>query len=372
MYPEAFFRTLASAGDGTLEMADIKAMNHSTSHKRYGGGIHSKTAIYVNWAIACYRLLSTPHPTTHGTFPCTAFDASATEGRYLGFTFEDWNRAICLIKWFLREQHENRGATGSRALAPSKSIAKTPRYLQDEDQGRLFVSEVQSSDDNEDLGDMDKPKDLKLYRRFQKAVQAFVEAVGEPQSAEEVDLEPQELNEEVFKVHSDGLERTLNSTFQTSSRTALVNKSKQERPKISSGDALKFCEDQGRRGRVLWGVEDIEKMREEEFKRQRSNTLQYPDLLEVTTGLETRMDGVETADLPADFEQGKTQMSWDLRQKMGAQAADIPSFLSACIWAHLDPLDLTITHAHPLPGEAKAPKYKPHQVCSMSLPTPQL
>jgi len=171
MYPEAFFRTLASAGDGTLEMADIKAMNHSTSHKRYGGGIHSKTAIYVNWAIACYRLLSTPHPTTHGTFPCTAFDASATEGRYLGFTFEDWNRAICLIKWFLREQHENRGATGSRALAPSKSIAKTPRYLQDEDQGRLFVSEVQSSDDNEDLGDMDKPKDLKLYRRFQKAVQ---------------------------------------------------------------------------------------------------------------------------------------------------------------------------------------------------------
>jgi hypothetical protein len=66
---------------------------------RYQGGAKAKTIIYVNFAVAAHGLLQQSTKTIYrtGYFLYKGLD-QPSPSRFLGYEFEDWNRAIWTLK----------------------------------------------------------------------------------------------------------------------------------------------------------------------------------------------------------------------------------------------------------------------------------
>lgn len=354
MRPATFFKTLDSAVPGSKELIDIMALEHHDEHNRYGGGANDHTVMYINWAIICLKLLCLPVENRHHNFPKDPRDASETHGRFLGYTYEDWNRAMALVKW--NTKGSDRAPSGKRAISAIKNIATVPTFLTDEDLLKM-VDEGEQDEEETDEGDTPELKARKNTRRFDRLKAEFEEACRDPDLPPEVKtalkMDAMTVKSKAFRRNLDVLEKCLTKTFLSGKRS--------ERPSISKGDGLKFMEEQGKNAKVLWGVDDIEKKRMEAVNRFSRSALNLADVIMASTAADMPVEGLDDD----EFQSRKAALAWTLRQQMGSQSVPLPSFKEACEWGKFDPEDLTIKEAPKPTKEGAEPlKYKPHQIPS--------
>jgi hypothetical protein len=370
MITDTLFKTLMLATPATEEYRDICSLEFSSKLRTYGGGSSSKTNMYVNWSVALLRILLQPHTFEHATFPAAPRDESITEGRCMGFEYEDWYRAMCLLKWRIKDTTQGRGATGARSGSATKIIAKEPRYIQPEDEGRLAEEneDLSGSDHSDDDQARKRRKHFHLLNKSITELTAAAEEFGLHEEAETLRfLDATTINTAEFQDSTTHLERDLERTFQRTSRTGAVNKHKTAREPMSRGDVIKFCEEMNRLVQVMWGPADTDRMRSETINPSGASGLQLEQVIQLSAADAMPVEGLDDEELDS----AKTSLSWSLREKMAAQGAALPPFKASCGWAGLDPSDLTIEGAPPLSGESKAPKYKAHQVsCKFLEPFP--
>jgi hypothetical protein len=373
MKPVTFYNELLAATPGSVVLGDILAKAFVNAPERYHGGFKSQTIIYVNWAILCLRLLELG---IDSVFPQDAWDLSIHEGRFCGFTWEDWNRAMNLGKYALRERLGDRGARGSRELSHNRNIAVLPHYVTEEDLTNI-LDDDDLSGSNEADDDAEK-KNRRWEHRFWIASRALEEAVPQPgpEITTALTMDAKTASSKTFLRNVELLESTLAKTFQTNSRVISLPSTRIKRPRISQKDVLTFCADQGQRAKVLWGVEDIDNMRRESIDQITQAPINLSDMWESCRAIETAPEGVETDDLPAadpnedptdPAQDPQLRLIWDVKRAMGTQSAPIPSFKTACEWASVDPSNLVIKEAPPYldeHGNEQQYKYKTHQLPS--------
>lgn len=344
---------MAAQDPNSLEARDIVACRNHSQHDRYSGGQKSRTVIYVNYAITCLRLLRTPKEIGESVpFPPGGYDDTpGKEDRFMGYQFEDWNRAHWLLKWYWRENQQSRqNQSGKkREMSAALSIAKLPRYLNDEDEGGMISDDEVSEQDNaEDTKDQARRKQM---HRFYKAAAAFESAIEDtdlPDEYQEMRLNPAMVDTKEWKACAERLEKKLVNVFQSTH----MLKGLETRTNISKTDALHFMEEQGKNARVLWGPDDCEGMRKFLLH---ASTLDIHELVELATA-------AQNTDNDDDDDDQQDKLAWENRKKMSSKAAPIPSLSESCQWVGVSRDDLTIAEAVPDRKTGQKPTYKYHQV----------
>lgn len=280
MVPARFFAELQRATPGTIERADIEGGRYVHDPQRYSDKVKNTTVIYFNWAIVCLRILS--HGNEH--FPKDGRDDTGM-GRILCYTFEDWNRAAALVKWYTKDSLEKRGITGERAPAASKDIAKLPRYIKDSDLRDTAedddLSGVSGSDDD------DEKKQRRLAHKFygaQRVLEGKVVEKLEPDPP--LDAKILQTDEFMYREHQ--LELVLLSTIENTSHDSEPIQDRNLRPAIAAHELLRFCEEQAKGVSVVWGESDIN------VSRALATDVLDPSELLITSCMETGDDTPNT------------------------------------------------------------------------------
>lgn len=366
---EHFYKTLAAAAmDHTSnEYIDILNRDPQSDQARYRGGAKAKTAIYVNFAVAAHGLLQQKTKTAHGTgeFPCAGYDERPSPGRFLGYEFEDWNRAVWTLKLAAYQANDSRKSTANdvnaRNISARNNIAMLPYVLTAEDKTTLVEDDALSdvSDDKDTPEQKSRKRQYRLHKAVQKMEACFsLDDVPEDTRAL---LTSEDVDSGLFKEHAENLEKRLNKLF----GTAHSSQAREERPQVAKSEVLRFMWDQSRNVRVLWSPDDCNRVRSEAAKGLEASA--FSDLLELSD-MQSKSAEDATAGEPDDDEktldERRAGLSWEIRKLMGSKAAPIPPLGPACEWAQVSPDDLTIAGAAQDPVTGERPSYKPHQILS--------
>lgn len=398
VHNESFYNTLAAADVGSTEFEDIIAEQFHVKHGRYSGGTHSKVIVYVNYAIACLHLLKTGHggkdESFEHDFPLRPRDPEGKVG-FLGYEWEDWHRAFCLVKFCTKNITRAKTDTDTtRQLSVNKAISILPVYLTADDLQTNFdvENDVEQNDLSDKEGDDEKMKKIKARMRFDKAIYDFTNAVKEDDRTLEqqniLKLQADELNTRAFLSNTQALENAMMSLSKHNSRNFATNKNRIERDPITRNERLNFMKHQAQNAKAIWDITDIEADRAKVALEKTQDGEQQPQLqmydlvtlarkqadreddldIDEAQDKEDRVDQATESELERIQELAKDAAAWEMRESMGTQGAQLPGYKESCEWAGLDPEDLTIESAPRVEGQDPW-RYKYHQVVS-KFPTP--
>jgi len=97
MSTPTFLKTLPEYTPGTPAYEAILNGTISTDPSIYDSRKTSKDIVYINWAVVAYAILDTP--TSDSPWPPMPADGvSSNPAYFLAYHYEDWNRAIALLK----------------------------------------------------------------------------------------------------------------------------------------------------------------------------------------------------------------------------------------------------------------------------------
>ncbi len=368
--------------DNTEFHGHIAKLEHHADPDRYPKS-QSILVIYVNWGVCCLRLLNDAIASELGHFPIDEVDSMQNKHEVLGFSHEDWHRALMFLRWYFKETSAKRGTTGKRAASAEKDIAVLPHYLHD--------SDLADIDDEEDelveAGQNDGNIALKAERRaFRQARREFEDFFKQSDSEEEdfddiYKPKPTATEDRDLLSHTKTLEKTLARSTATNARSGPTNSRKVARPKLSSTEISQFSTDVLNSTKIVWGEKEVTEMRLKAHESLFGNNLALGDIVELgklmgsegEDGNTGAADKEETDDADVDkateaSKRKQQELVWALRETMNSTSAQLPSFKEACKWAGIDPSDLSIKEAPVAVGE-QAPSYKPHQIpCELPFP----
>jgi hypothetical protein len=386
----------------------------------------------MNYAIACLKLLELGHEAENNihNFPEHARVDSAPrtvremvnddndydEGnRFYGYRWEDWNRALTLVKWYIRNTESSRTKSDnekSRQTSAKKAIAQIPVYLTEDDLKIDHLADIteESMEDKDD--DSPEQRAIKERWRFRELCRTFCRAVAETNRTVDVrrvlDTELTVLSSEDYRRDTKVLEEALSNVANSSANQRRKKGTSQlaARPPLAPGENLKFMRDAADTVTVIWSEQDIINQRDQYAKAnltERASTKKlgkdpkgkgparndngdemadddgHSSSAEVNPDAGSDPAELDMADMVElarrqvgdlvhdsnDIELEKTESAWKMREELGKQGRNLPKFTEACAWAGLDPEDLTIPTA--LRQKGKEPlKYKPHQVIGES------
>jgi hypothetical protein len=430
---EHFYATLSAADPASAEFKALIKEEFHTDGTRYAGGVASRSLQHMNYAIACLKLLNIGHEASNSIHPFPQFARSEymprtvrdmlndededTGIRFFGYRWEDWNRALTLVKWYIRNTESSRAKSDndkSRQTSAKKAIAQIPAYLTEEDLTIDHLGEVDPDKWVDKDDDSPEERARKERYRFRELCLQFCNAVAETNRNVDIrrvlDTDLKVLSSEDYRRDTRVLEDAL-AKLGTSSENQKRKKgtsSLPSRPELIPGENLMYLKAAIGTVQEKWSEKDITNQRNEyakasldaqgHIKKRRRNRKgkgkaragddddeQSDDGSQSTSSDESVSDTQseleelqmnEMVDLSRrqigdfsydskDIEDEKTESAWKMREELGKQGREMPMFKDSCAWAVLDPEDLTIPTAQHQKGKEPL-KYKPHQVIGES------
>jgi hypothetical protein len=359
-----FFAVLAAADKETTEFTDIANLTHLNDPLRYTGKAGDKTIVSVNWAIAALKLLHHGHEGFASPFPVLPLDHEDPH-RFMGYAFEDWNRALALIKWWIKRESSDRKEAGSRN-SKAKAQAVLPTYLTAEDLNATLVpAPILGEEDHPD--DSPEVRRKRRLHRFMKACAEYEEVLGSEEVPDHIraimGADLGQLDEKDYVSHCKHLEDAIMSTYKVSTRKFASSGLTVCREEIPYQTALEWMKHQARSNvKILWGPKDSDIARELELQRQAEtgeavDKLTTKKLFELTVVDEMEDDQLCNATVQPDE---RAQLQRQIRLQMNSKGGQIPDYVESCRYIGVNPDE-------PLIKESRETfQYKPHQICGKS------
>lgn len=286
---------------------------------------------------------------------------------HMGWTYENWNRALAVLSHFGGRENKENVSTGARAKgkrdAPSLPFMLSAHGGLGELGDAAAVdhqtvdNEASVESENDEDGSADDENDAeKKHRKLLLRTLNQIERVAEedPEVYRQLSATSQQLGSANF----------LRSLTQLDQLVYRQTKKKGEhgiRAPISRERAIAFMKKLRDKTKILWGKEEIDAMHLQNLtpEERRKNRQHVMDTMGFNPDEEEVPDGLEGE---ATTEKALAAARWMVRAQMASVSAPIPGFLETCKAWGIDPEDLTIrgldgqkfTHNY---------KFKPHQVC---------
>lgn len=317
---KTFHSTLASMKDSEWQVINSD-QSIPLNFKAAGLRANDIRIAYLNSICAALRLI-------HAAGDYISADDPEVAGKVRGYTPENWNRALCLSKFCIRESGASRtkeaGKKG-RATAAAKDAPVEIEFLTDED----FATMRDAPAD----GEVSQADQYNFFAARQALEEAFVD-----NNDDNVDDLTQCTAEDLKGVdeHATELSKVFTTRLPASVNASVSRKVRSQRPIITKQETLAFCQGLKSRVRINCSADDIDKTRSLDATTS-SRNMRIISLGQQEAAAERAAEDGDEAELDDDVKERMHQAALAIKATMTQNSAPHPAYLEACEWVGVDP-----------------------------------